>query len=120
MRGLVPKFIMLICLLHINFRPFDPCERVLTKLMCLALFQNHVVFCFTTGHLLRGLIMEGQHYIVSVQYGGTFSNEREIFGFCLPQMTFQGQNFRRDLPKNARQDFRITPYIYYAYSSLFN
>ena len=32
MRGLVPKFIMLICLLHINFRPFDPCERVLTKI----------------------------------------------------------------------------------------
>ena len=31
MRGLVPKFIMLICLLHINFRPFDPCERVLTQ-----------------------------------------------------------------------------------------
>ena len=31
MRGLVPKFIMLICLLHINFRPFDPCERVLTE-----------------------------------------------------------------------------------------
>ena len=31
MRGLVPKFIMLIiCLLHINYRPFDPCERVLT------------------------------------------------------------------------------------------
>ena len=30
MRGLVPKFIMLIiCLLHINYRPFDPCERVL-------------------------------------------------------------------------------------------
>ena len=32
MRGLVPKFIMLICLLHINYRPFDPCERVLTEL----------------------------------------------------------------------------------------
>ena len=31
MRGLVPKFIMLICLLHINYRPFDPCERVLTS-----------------------------------------------------------------------------------------
>ena len=32
MRGLVPKFIMLIiCLLHINYRPFDPCERVLTQ-----------------------------------------------------------------------------------------
>ena len=31
MRGLVPKFIMLICLLHINYRPFDPCERVLTE-----------------------------------------------------------------------------------------
>ena len=30
MRGLVPKFLMLICLLHINYRPFDPCERVLT------------------------------------------------------------------------------------------
>ena len=30
MRGLVPKLIMLICLLHINYRPFDPCERVLT------------------------------------------------------------------------------------------
>ena len=33
MRGLVPKFIMpIICLLHINYRPFDPCERVLTPL----------------------------------------------------------------------------------------
>ena len=32
MRGLVPKFIMLICLLHI-YRPFDPCEwyRILAR-----------------------------------------------------------------------------------------
>ena len=27
-RGLVLKFIKLICLLHINYRPFDPCEGV--------------------------------------------------------------------------------------------
>ena len=41
MRGLVPKFIMLICLLHINFRPFDPCERVLTGVDSGVSFELH-------------------------------------------------------------------------------
>ena len=41
MRGLVPKFIMLICLLHINFRPFDPCERVLTDTSLVIVTKAH-------------------------------------------------------------------------------
>ena len=47
MRGLVPKFIMLICLLHINFRPFDPCERVLTApFMQLGSLRGGAVYFF--------------------------------------------------------------------------
>ena len=43
MRGLVPKFIMLIiCLLHINYRPFDPCERVLTLEMALTVYETEM------------------------------------------------------------------------------
>ena len=57
-RGLVPKFIMLICLLHINDRPFDPCERVLTSF---SRVNPDAIGCMWTGEFdLNKLRMDGE------------------------------------------------------------
>ena len=80
MRGLVPKFIMLICLLHINYRPFDPCERVLTFLFNSCLNSAKIKFSVVIKRARPGkqISFEDVRNALLVAYSDGFLDDEEF------------------------------------------